>query len=590
MVQITGWGRGTWSSGPWGEPLPVELTGLSATGQVDSVSVLTVNNILVTGLAATGGVGTVLVNAAASTSTTGVSGAGAVGNVVVAANADVSVTGLSATGGVGTVTVTGIANVTPTGVSGTGEVGDAVAAASADVSVTGLEATGSVGSVSVVAKADVSPTGVAGTGQVGSASVTADANIPTTGLAATGSVGSVSIVAEANVSPTGLAATGGVGSVLVVAESNVSVTGLAATASVGSVTVDLQLDVPVTGVAATGEVGTAAIVGGATVEVTGVSADALTPSGGSAFTADGNAQLSTAQAKFGSASLLLDGTDDFVTSDDNIDLSSGDFTVDMWIRPTSVTGYKGLWQSGSSSLLRAYLIGDKVRLSVGPSTIIFTSTTGVVANDWTMISIERDGNNHRLYINGTLEETGSSANRPDNGVFSVGKNDFGDFNGYIDELRLSSVARYEGTSFTEPSANYAVDGSTTALLHFDGTNGSTDIVNETEGGVTVLLGINVSVTGVQAQGEPYPVTITAGADVTPTGVAASGLITPPLVWGTIVPNQNPSYTPTQPTQTPAFTETTPAQTPSWSAETVTQTPTWTEETPTPPDPNWKNAA
>ena len=321
-------------------------------------------------------------------------------------------------------------------------------------------------------------------------------------------------------------ATGAVGSVTVNAEANVPVTGLFATGGVSplGVTVIAEANVDVTGVEATGEVGTAAVVGGATVGVTGVSADALTPTGGSAFTADGNAQLSTAQAKFGSASLLLDGTDDFVNSDENIDLSSGDFTVDMWIRPTSVTGYKGLWQSGTSSLLNVYLIGDQVQGTVAGSTTLFLSSTRVSANVWTMISVEREGNVHRLYINGALEASSSTGNRPDDGVFAIGKNGFGDFNGYIDELRLSSVARYGGTSFTEPTANYAVDNDTTALLHFDGTNGSTDIVNETEGGVTIEADAIVSVTGLEATGAVGSVTTVNTAKVYPTGLQATSAV------------------------------------------------------------------
>jgi len=405
-------------------------------------------------------------------------------------------------------------------------------------------------------------------------------------------------------------ATGAVGSVTVNAEANVPVTGLFATGGVSplGVTVIANADVDVTGVEATGEVGTAAVVGGATVGVTGVSADALTPTGGSAFTADGNAQLSTAQAKFGSASLLLDGTDDFVTSDDNIDLSSGDFTVDMWIRPTNVTGYKGLWQSGTSSLLNVYLIGDQVQGTVAGSTTLFLSSTRISANVWTMISVEREGSVHRLYINGVLEQSSSTANRPDDGVFAIGKNGFGDFNGYIDELRLSPVARYGGTSFTEPTSNYAVDGDTTALLHFDGTNGSTDIVNETEGGVTVEADANVSVTGLEATGgvgtatvdgeanvpvtgleatgnvgsvtvdtqtfvdvtgveaiaQVGAVTVEADANVFVTGVFATGEVGTPLVWGRIVPNQDPSYTPEQPTQSPGWSSETPSQSPGWT--------------------------
>jgi hypothetical protein len=339
-----------------------------------------------------------------------------------------------------------------------------------------------------------------------------------------------------------------------------------------------------------GAVGSVLVDAGSTAAVTGVSAEATTPTGGSTFTADGSAQLSTAQAKFGSASLLLDGTDDFVTSDDNIDLSSGDFTVDMWIRPTSVTGYKGLWQSGTSSLLNVYLIGDQVQGTVAGSTTLFLSSTRISANVWTMISVEREGNVHRLYINGVLEQSSSTANRPDDGVFAIGKNGFGDFNGYIDELRLSSVARYGGTSFTEPTANYATDGDTTALLHFDGTNGSTDIVNETDGGVTIInvsvisptgvegttntpsvsitgdavfavtgvagtmavgdaegqAGANVDVTGVFTAGSVGSVTITGSATIIPAGVFATGQVGQALVWGRIVPDPGTAWTDTTP--------------------------------------------
>ena len=472
------------------------------------------------------------------------------------------------------------------------------------------KATGNVGSVTVVAEANAPVTGLAATGNVGSVTVQADANTGVTGVSATGGVGTVTTVAAANVYPTGVTATGQIGTAAVSGDANVPVTGLEATSSVGSVTVSAAANINVTGVAGTGEIGTAAVVTGATVEVTGVSADALIPTGGSAFTADGTAQLSTAQAKFGSASLLLDGTDDFVTSDDNIDLSSGDFTVDMWIRPTNVTGYKGLWQSGTSSLLNVYLIGDQVQGVVGGSTTLFLSSTRISANVWTMISVEREGNVHRLYINGVLEQSSSTANRPDDGVFAIGKNGFGDFNGYIDELRLSSVARYGGTSFTEPTSNYLVDGDTTALLHFDGANGSTDIVNETEGGVTVEADAIVDIpSGVQAQGFVYggfivvnagataPVTgleatmsvgsvtvetetfvfvtgleatadvgdttVIAKGNVYPAGLQATGNVGQVLVWGTIVPNQNAGYNGISPSQTPAWSDEVPSQTPGW---------------------------
>ena len=219
--------------------------------------------------------------------------------------------------------------------------------------------------------------------------------------------------------------------------------------------------------------------------VNGVGLNVASEGEGILFSAFNQAQLSTAQSKFGVSSLLLDGTNDYVESTSDVDLSSGDFTIDLWIRPNSVTGYKGIWQSGTSTTEQSYLLGSTVYWTVNPSTIISSSVT-VNANEWTMLSYERQGNTHRIYKNGTLEDTATTANKQDNGPFSIGENGFGDFNGYIDELRVSTVARYGGSSFTEPTSAFSPDGSTSVLLHFDGANGSTTITNSAFSGTVVI--------------------------------------------------------------------------------------------------------
>jgi hypothetical protein len=38
MANITGWGRGTWDEGAFGEPIPVTLTGLAATSAVGTLT------------------------------------------------------------------------------------------------------------------------------------------------------------------------------------------------------------------------------------------------------------------------------------------------------------------------------------------------------------------------------------------------------------------------------------------------------------------------------------------------------------------------------------------------------------------------
>ena len=245
-----------------------------------------------------------------------------------------------------------------------------------------------------------------------------------------------------------------------------------ATTTVNSVDTQANSDVDVTGQELTGSTGQLEYE--AKYLVTNGSENVVE------FTAYNQAQLSTAQAKFGTASLLLDGTNDYVESNSNVDLSSGDFTVDVWIRPSSVSGYKGIWQSGTSTTEQSYLLGSTVYWTVNPSTIISSSVT-VNANEWTMLSYERQGNTHRLYKNGTLEDTATTSNKQDNGRFSIGENGFGDFNGYIDEFRLSNIARYGGSSFTEPTGAFVPDSNTTFLLHMDGANGSTNIVDDAPG-------------------------------------------------------------------------------------------------------------
>jgi len=377
---------------------------------------------------------------------------------------------------------------------------------------------------------------------IGSVSISIGVNQNVTGQELQLLIGEETVTADANLDVTGIQLTTSIEDVITTAEASVVLTGqqltaVAATPDIeagGNITVNPiedQLDAFVGQVSEVIEVGPVTVGIEATLSINGVTAqaDADVEVTNSAplfqFTTEGNAQLSTAQAKFGTASLELDGTDDYIETTTNLDLSSTDFTIDLWIRPDNVTGYKGIWQSGTSTTEQSYLLGNTVYWTVNPSTIITTSVT-VSAGVWTMLSYEREGNTHRIYKNGTLEDTVSTGNKQDNGPFSIGKNGFGDFNGYIDEVRVSDIARYTGSSFTEPTSEFEFDSNTNVLIHLDGANGSTDIKSAddtafpgiiSEGQVTPIPGIFVDVTGVamtMALGEED---IDADADVSVTG-------------------------------------------------------------------------
>jgi hypothetical protein len=84
------------------------------------------------------------------------------------------------------------------------------------------------------------------------------------------------------------------------------------------------------------------------------------------------------------------------------------------------------------------------------------------------------------------------------------------------------------------------------------------------GSVSIEVRARAEVTGVSATGGVGDVTPAADANVYVTGVSATGEIGKVLVWGRIVPNQNPSYTPDQPIQSPGWNAETPSQTPGWT--------------------------
>lgn len=107
----------------------------------------------VTGVSSTGSVGTVSTTYSGSVTVTGVSSTTGIGSVTVTTNINqtVNVTGVTSTGSVGTVTTTRSGSTTVTGVSSTTAVGTVTVdtAGNVNASVTGVSCTGSIGTVSL---------------------------------------------------------------------------------------------------------------------------------------------------------------------------------------------------------------------------------------------------------------------------------------------------------------------------------------------------------------------------------------------------------------------------------------------------------
>ena len=207
----------------------------------------------------------------------------------------------------------------------------------------------------------------------------------------------------------------------------------------------------------------------------------------------GTAQLDTAQKKFGTASLLLDGDSDYVTvgDSDHLYFEADDFTVECWVRfaalgnntifshwangtATSMSYYLTYF-NGSGILRLGYYLGGNLDTSYS-----WSPSTGT----WYHIALERSGTTLKVYIDGTSVISVSASTtvlRNSEDPFRIGV--FNDattgspsldwyFNGHIDDLRITKgIARY-GTNFTPPTSAHETtggDGNLPVVLDSDAT-------------------------------------------------------------------------------------------------------------------------
>jgi hypothetical protein len=209
------------------------------------------------------------------------------------------------------------------------------------------------------------------------------------------------------------------------------------------------------------------------------------------ISAIGNAQVSTAQSQFGGASALFDGADDWlaISPTSSFVLGTNDWTVEMWVRPNgtqaSVIFDTRPFGSGNENAICLYYTGTNLTYYSGGN--IRITGANFVQTTWQHIALVRNGDDHRLYINGT--QSGSTYTATNNitlvntSVVTLGtsSNSLGqlDYIGHIDEVRVSDIARYT-TNFTAPTAAFTNDDNTLLLIHADGNNSSKVFIDDNE--------------------------------------------------------------------------------------------------------------
>jgi len=186
------------------------------------------------------------------------------------------------------------------------------------------------------------------------------------------------------------------------------------------------------------------------------------------------------QSKFGGSSLYLNGVNTskfkFVNTGTGISLASGDFTIEMWYYPVSIVAWASLISFNSS----AWYQGPALLFNnASPSPTIYLENSYDGSNKWTLDSgvtpalnqwhhiavVGTSGQHVKIYVNGVLKNTRAGSytfSVPSAGDVYLGHSAFfpgvvaavSSINGYIDEVRISNVARYSA-NFTPTATAFS---------------------------------------------------------------------------------------------------------------------------------------
>jgi hypothetical protein len=176
----------------------------------------------------------------------------------------------------------------------------------------------------------------------------------------------------------------------------------------------------------------------------------------------GTAKTSTAQKKFGTASLLLDGNSDgAILNGDSFNAgTAGDFTIELFARFVAQQDYMALvtnWANGNNDWYWGYYAAnDELRFYPGPKSFSFSASN----DTWYHIALVRTQGSLKCFVDGTqVGSTQSDATDVHHSPYILlGKHGNGEyFNGYMDEIRLSNFARYT-SNFTAPTEPFADKG------------------------------------------------------------------------------------------------------------------------------------
>lgn len=166
----------------------------------------------------------------------------------------------------------------------------------------------------------------------------------------------------------------------------------------------------------------------------------------------GDAKASTSQYKYGTGSMYFDGTGDslLIQASKNFAFGTGDFTVELWMKSTQTLGNlmglltdaAGNWNLVLFSDGNIYWQGQYIS-----NNLIQRSSSALLNGDWHHIAVTRASGTSRMFFDGVQQgaSVSDSTNYTAPNNLRIGGGGYGDYSGYLDDIRITKgYARYTG--------------------------------------------------------------------------------------------------------------------------------------------------
>ena len=195
------------------------------------------------------------------------------------------------------------------------------------------------------------------------------------------------------------------------------------------------------------------------------------------ITTQGSVQHTTTRSKFGTSCIYFDGTSTgklIIPDHEEFQFGTGDFTIDLWLYPLGNSNAGRVVHKAETGNQTPYMIYISAGIlsfwtsADGGSWALQNVSMGTLSlNSWQHFAVVRQGFNFYTFKNGNLISSVTSSHSVWNGGKQLwignGYSTPQPYYGYIEELRISNVARWNSSFSPEiepyaPFTTYSISG------------------------------------------------------------------------------------------------------------------------------------